>query len=80
MILAASKGQAASVATQMAGSSSQGRVAVDMGPFGPFRCPLYRYPSRGANQLVCHVNLPSRDHRPDHWALRGAALLCHTDF
>merc|ERR1711871_1336756 len=48
----------------------------DYGPYGGYECPCYKYPNRGDRYLVFYVTLPSRDHRPRHWALRGAALLC----
>ena len=48
----------------------------DYGPYGGYECPCYKYPNRGDRYLVFYVTLPSRDHRPRHRALRGAALLC----
>merc|ERR1711981_716630 len=50
--------------------------AGEYGPYGPYRCPLYKYPRRTDLHLICMVDLPTRETRPQHWALRGAALLC----
>ena len=48
----------------------------DFGPFGGYEMPCYKYTNRGDRYLVFMVTMPTRDHRPRHWALRGAALLC----
>ena len=50
----------------------------DYGPYGPFSCPVYKYPRRTDKYLIFSVQLPSKDHRPLHWILRGVALLCAT--
>jgi len=50
--------------------------AGEYGPYGPYRCPLYKYPRRTDLHLICMIDLPTRESRPQHWALRGAALLC----
>ncbi|KAF0689476.1 Aste57867_19083 [Aphanomyces stellatus] len=51
----------------------------DYGPYGGFDCPVYKYPTRTDRYLVFTVTMPSREHRPVHWTLRGVALLCTTD-
>ncbi|KDO17449.1 hypothetical protein SPRG_17131, partial [Saprolegnia parasitica CBS 223.65] len=51
----------------------------DYGPYGGFECPVYKYPSRNDRNLIFSVTLPSREHRPLHWILRGVALLCTTE-
>ena len=51
----------------------------DYGPFGPYEAPLYKYPARGDRYLVITVQLPTREHKPSHWTLRGVALLCTSD-
>jgi len=50
----------------------------DYGPYGGYECPVYKYPARTDRYLIFSVLLPSRDHRPLHWTLRGVALLCAT--
>jgi dynein heavy chain len=46
---------------------------------GVYTCPLYLYPlrtgSRERPSLVCHVNLQAGAAEPEHWVMRGAALL-----
>lgn len=51
----------------------------DYGPYGGYECPCYKYPSRTDKNLIFTVTMPSRDHRPSHWTLRGTALLCSTE-
>jgi dynein heavy chain len=50
---------------------------ADYGPFGPFECPLYKYPRRTDKYLVMRLNLKT-DANPSHWRLRGVAALCST--
>jgi dynein heavy chain len=50
----------------------------DYGPFGGFECPVYKYPQRTDRYLIFTVTLPTQDHKPLHWTLRGVALLCST--
>ena len=49
-----------------------------VGPYGGYSCPVYKYPARTDRYLIFSVSLPSRDHKPIHWILRGVALLCTT--
>jgi dynein heavy chain len=51
----------------------------EYGPYGAYSCPLYKYPRRTDLHLICVVDLPTREARPQHWELRGAALLCSMD-
>ena len=60
-------------ASQKKGSSGE------YGPYGPYCCPLYKYPRRTDLHLICIVEIPTREFRPQHWQLRGAALLCSTE-
>ena len=53
-------------------------TGIDYGPFGPYECPVYKYPSRTDRYKIFTVLLPSKDSRPLHWVLRGVALLCTT--
>ena len=50
----------------------------DYGVFGPFDCPVYKYPKRTDKYLIMRLNLKS-DVNPSHWRLRGAACLCSTE-
>ena len=50
----------------------------DLGPFGGYEAPCYKYPSRRDCFKVFDVLLPTREIRPQHWVLRGVALLCST--
>lgn len=48
------------------------------GPFGPYECPVYKYPRRTDKYFIFNIMLATRDHKPLHWILRGTALLCST--
>jgi len=52
----------------------------EYGLYGGYECPVYKYPARTDRYLIFMVTLASRDKRPNHWTLRGVALLCTTDF
>lgn len=43
-----------------------------------YETPVYRYPTRTDFFLVLTIRLPTRNYKPDHWILRGVALLCIT--
>jgi len=49
------------------------------GPRGPYMCPLYKYPARTDRYYVEMISLSSRNQPPEHWILRGVALLCSKD-
>jgi dynein heavy chain len=48
------------------------------GPFGPYDCPVYKYPARTDRYRIFSVSLPTHQQKPLHWILRGVALLCST--
>jgi dynein heavy chain len=50
----------------------------DYGPFGGYDCPVYKYSLRTDKYHIMTVTLPTQDHKPLHWTLRGVALLCAT--
>ena len=52
--------------------------SIDYGAHGGYDCPVYKYPIRTDKYLIFTVTLPSLNHRPLHWTLRGVALLCST--
>jgi dynein heavy chain len=52
--------------------------AASYGPFGPYECPVYKYPARTDRYLIFQVLLPTMNQKPLHWTLRGVALLCST--
>eukprot|EP01062_Namystynia_karyoxenos_P024827 TRINITY_DN1970_c0_g1_i1.p2 TRINITY_DN1970_c0_g1~~TRINITY_DN1970_c0_g1_i1.p2 ORF type:complete len:569 (+),score=213.45 TRINITY_DN1970_c0_g1_i1:3-1709(+) len=57
------------------------------GAAAQYKCPVYKVSSRSgtlsttglSTNFVLSVDLPSGDVHPDHWTLRGAALLCMLD-
>jgi dynein heavy chain len=51
----------------------------DYGPNGGFECAVYKYPRRTDRFYIFTVVLASREKKPNHWVLRGVALLCTTD-
>ena len=50
--------------------------SAEYGPYGAYSCPCYRYRLRGDRFKVFDVQMASREHRPQHWIVRGVALLC----
>lgn len=48
-------------------------------PAGPYECPCYKYAARTDRYLIFAVNLVTKERRPEHWTLRGTALLCTVD-
>jgi dynein heavy chain len=50
----------------------------EYGAFGPYDCPVYKYPIRTDKYLIFSIMLPTHEHKPLHWTLRGVALLCST--
>ena len=57
--------------------SKTAKKSGDLGPFGGFSCPVYKYVRRTDRYIIFSVNLPTQQ-KPDHWILRGVALLCFT--
>jgi len=53
-------------------------LATDYGPFGGYDCPVYKYPARTDRYIIFTATLPTQEHKPLHWTLRGVALLCAT--
>jgi dynein heavy chain len=51
---------------------------TDYGPYGPYDCPVYRYPKRTDKYLIFRMNLKTTEN-PNHWKLRGVGLLCTTE-
>jgi len=43
-----------------------------------YQCPCYTVPRRTDLNYVCVMNMPSKK-MPDHWTLRGVAVLCSKD-
>jgi dynein heavy chain, axonemal len=52
--------------------------ALEFGQYGPFDCPVYKYPKRTDRYLVFRMFLRTDVH-PSLWKLRGVALLCSTE-
>merc|ERR1719231_1169574 len=51
----------------------------DYGSYGPYECPVYKYPKRTDRYIIFMVMLASRENKPMHWALRAVAMLCSTE-
>ena len=54
------------------------RKGADLGPFGGFVCPVYKYVKRTDKYIIFSVTLACQQ-KPEHWILRGVALLCFTN-
>lgn len=52
----------------------------DYGTNGVYECPVYKYPMRTDKYLIFVVSFPTRENKPVHWILRGAALLCEINY
>eukprot|EP00941_MAST-03F_sp_MAST-3F-sp1_P001388 g1388.t1 len=61
--------------TAMSNEERSKRSKEINGPRGAYQCPLYRYPARTDRYLVCMVDLVTSERPPQHWILRGVALL-----
>jgi len=46
------------------------------GSRGPYKCPVYKYTARTDRYLIFMVNLLTKERAPEHWVLRGVALVC----
>ena len=44
-----------------------------------YNCPVYKYPRRTDKYLIFRVPLNCEGTGPNHWKLRGVALLCSTE-
>jgi dynein heavy chain, axonemal len=60
--------------------SEQMKIRKEMfGPQGPYEAPCYKYPNRTDRFFIFLVTLMcTPDKNPNHWTLRGVALLCNT--
>ena len=48
---------------------------TELGPYGGYTAPCYKYRSRTGRHYIFSMPLPSKDHRAEHWTLRGVAVL-----
>jgi len=51
---------------------------VDYGQYGPYDCPIYKYPKRNDRYLIFRMLLKTEAH-PFHWKLRGVSLMAQTE-
>jgi len=65
--------------TAMSADERNKRMKEIYGPRGPYQCPCYKYPARTDRYIIFEVNLVSAEKPPEHWILRGVALLCSKD-
>ncbi|KAL7522596.1 hypothetical protein ACHAWX_007291 [Stephanocyclus meneghinianus] len=50
------------------------------GAKGPYECPVYKYACRTDHYFIFSANLKCPEGKPpNHWCLRGSALLCNTN-
>jgi len=54
------------------------KLKVETRNSSPYECPLYRYTSRTGRWLITDVALSTKL-KPEHWILRGVALVCNTE-
>ena len=54
-------------------------MAGELGPYGGYDAPVYRYRCRGMQYLVTTFKLPSKEMKGNHWCLRGCAVICSLD-
>ena len=52
---------------------------ANFGPYGPVDVPLYKYKSRTDRYIIATLTMATREHKPEHWVLRGTAVVCTTD-
>jgi dynein heavy chain len=65
--------------TAMSSDERNKRMKELYGPRGPYSCPCYKYPARTDRYIIFMVSLVSAEKPPEHWILRGVALLCSKD-
>ena len=53
------------------------RQGNELGPYGGYSCPVYKYPNR--RDMIFDALIPSKQHKPSHWIMRGTAMLMSTD-
>jgi dynein heavy chain len=51
---------------------------LDYGQYGPYDCPIYKYPKRNDRYLVFRILVKTEQH-PFHWKLRGVSLMCQCE-
>jgi hypothetical protein len=49
--------------------------ASELGPYGGYSAPCYKYRSRTGRHFMFSMTMPSKDQRAEHWTLRGVAVL-----
>jgi dynein heavy chain len=64
--------------TAVTAKEKKAKTGGDYGPHGPYECPVYKYPKRTDKYLIFRMNLKTQEN-PDHWKLRGVAMLCSTE-
>jgi hypothetical protein len=51
---------------------------LDYGQYGPYDCPIYKYPKRNDRYLIFRMLLKTEQH-PFHWKIRGVSLMAQTE-
>jgi dynein heavy chain len=51
---------------------------LDYGQYGPYDCPIYKYPKRNDRYLIFRILVKTEQH-PFHWKIRGLSLMAQTD-
>ena len=47
---------------------------IDYGQYGPYDCPIYKYPKRNDRYLIFRILVKTEQH-PFHWKIRGLSLM-----
>merc|ERR1719198_633325 len=51
---------------------------LDYGQYGPYDCPIYKYPKRNDRYLIFRILVKTEQH-PFHWKIRGLSLMAQTE-
>merc|ERR1719420_2244124 len=51
---------------------------LDYGQYGPYDCPIYKYPKRNDRYLIFRILVKTEQH-PFHWKIRGLSLMAQCD-
>jgi dynein heavy chain len=51
---------------------------LDYGQYGPYDCPIYKYPKRNDRYLIFRILVKTEQH-PFHWKIRGVSLMAQTE-
>merc|ERR1712072_158401 len=51
---------------------------IDFGQYGPYDCPVYKYPKRNDRYLIFRILVKTEQH-PFHWKIRGLSLMAQTE-